>query len=109
MQDYYPPCARIVEEAVGGRAFAFDHNVRRALGKKSKKRISGGQPVQGPAHTVHGDYTLSGASQRLCDLAKPLGGNETLRSVLGANELLLSSEMVERALAEGGCFAIINL
>ncbi len=109
VQDYYPQCARIVEEAVGGRAFAFDHNVRSALGKKSRKRISGGQQVQEPAHTVHGDYTLASASQRLRDLAKPPGGNDTLRSVLGANESLLSSEMVEHVLADGGRFAIINL
>jgi hypothetical protein len=107
--DYYQQCVEIVEEATGARAFAFDHNVRSAQGKRSRKRISGGQQVQGPAHIVHGDYTLTSAPQRLRDLAKPPGGNDTLRTVLAAGEALISDEMVERSLADGGRFAIINV
>ncbi len=109
MQDYYPECVRIVEEATGGRAFAFDHNVRSALGKKSRMRIAGGQQVQAPAHMVHGDYTLTSAPQRLRDLSKPPGGNDTLRTLLGANESLISKGDAEHALADGSRFAIINL
>ncbi len=107
--NYYRQCTRIVEEATGARAFAFDHNVRSAQGKKSGKRIAGGQEVQGPAHIVHGDYTLTSAPQRLRDLAKPPSGNDTLRGVLAANTSLLTDEMVERSLADDGRFAIINL
>ena len=40
---------------------------------------SSGQQVQGPAHMVHGDYTLTSAPQRLRDLAQPPGANDTLR------------------------------
>jgi hypothetical protein len=62
LSNYYPLCADLVKEAVGARAVhAFDHNIRSAAGKKSKKMITGGQQVQGPAHAVHGDYTLTSA------------------------------------------------
>lgn len=109
LQEYYPECERIVQQAAGAtRAFAFDHNIRSATGKKSKQRISGGQQVQGPARIVHGDYTLTSAPQRLRDLAQPPGGNDTLRSLLGDNEALLPAERVEQALDQGR-FAIINL
>tara|TARA_R110001592_G_scaffold363372_2_gene686187 strand:- start:53899 stop:54909 length:1011 start_codon:yes stop_codon:yes gene_type:complete len=107
--DYYQQCAGIIEEATGGRAFAFDHNVRSAQGKTSQQRISGGQAVQAPLHFVHGDYTLSSAPQRLRDLTTPPGSNDTLRSVLAANESLIPQETVEKALSDGGRFAIINL
>lgn len=68
-KNYYPKCADIVRD-VSGATFvaAFDHNVRSAGGKKEKQRIEGGQEVQGPAHVVHGDYTLMSAPQRLRDL-----------------------------------------
>lgn len=106
---YYPHCAEIVR-AVSGAGFvaAFDHNVRSAVGRQSKTRIRGGQQVQGPAHVVHGDYTLTSAPQRLRDLTKPPTGNDTLRSVLGENQSLLDTEQVDHVLS-GGRFAIINL
>ena len=109
VENYYGQCARIVEEAVGARAFAFDHNIRSATGKKTQQRIAGGQTVQGPAHVVHGDYTLTSAPQRLRDLAKPPSGNDTLCSVLPAGQSLITQAMVDKSLAEGGRFAIINV
>ena len=109
VRDYYPECAAIVREASGARLVAaFDHNVRSAAGKRSKRRIEGGQQVQGPAHVVHGDYTLTSAPQRLRDLTRPPGINDTLRSVLGDSEALLDADEVEQALKQGR-FAIINL
>jgi len=106
---YYPECAEIVRETSGAaQVFAFDHNVRSAAGKQSKQRIEGGQQVQGPAHLVHGDYTLTSAPQRLRDLAKPPGLNDTLREFLPDGKALLDTEAVERAL-NGGRYAIINL
>ena len=106
---YYPHCAEIVREASGASfVAAFDHNIRSAAGKQSKRRIEGGQQVQGPAHVVHGDYTLTSAPQRLRDLAKPAGANDTLRTLLADGESLLDMAVVERALAAGR-FAIINL
>ena len=109
VRGYYPECAEIVQEASGAaQVFAFDHNVRSATGKQSKQRIEGGQQVQGPAHLVHGDYTLTSAPQRLRDLAKPPSVNDTLRAVLPDGEALLDTEAVERALG-GGRFAIINV
>jgi len=42
---YYPDCAALVREATGARfVAAFDHNVRSAAGKNSKRRIAE-QPV----------------------------------------------------------------
>ena len=106
---YYPECEHIIQDATGAAVVrAFDHNVRSAAGKESQRRIEGGQTVQGPAHLVHGDYTLTSAPQRLRDLTKPPGSNDTLRDVLGADRALLDSDQVAEALASGR-FAIINL
>jgi hypothetical protein len=109
VRNYYPQCAEIVREASGARfVAAFDHNVRSAVGKHGKRRIDGGQRVQGPAHVVHGDYTLTSAPQRLRDLTRPPGANDTLHSVLADGETLLDEGAAARTLA-GGRFAIINL
>ncbi|MBM84865.1 MAG: hypothetical protein CMM47_02440 [Rhodospirillaceae bacterium] len=106
---YYPACAEIVRDACGADfVIAFDHNVRSATGKQTKHRIKGGQQVQGPAHLVHGDYTLTSAPQRLRDLAKPPARNDTYQTTLAEGETLLNSRDVERALANGR-YAIINL
>ena len=109
LKNYYPECAAIVAKATGAKAFAFDHNVRSARGKENQARIAGGQQVQEPLHMVHGDYTLTSAPQRLRDLAKPPSGNDTLRNILGADESLVSEEIVEQALSSRGRFAIINV
>lgn len=85
VQDYYGEGSRVVQESRGATCvFAFDHNVRSAAGKGSQRRIAGGQQVQGPAHVVHGDYTLTSAPERLQALAKPPAGNDTLSSILDA-------------------------
>ena len=69
---YYPECAAVVRAATGAVAVAaFDHNIRSATGKTGKLRIAGGQEVQGPAHLVHGDYTLTSAPQRLRESRAP--------------------------------------
>ncbi len=108
--EYYPDCARVVQEATGAvHVFAFDHNVRSAGGKQSRRRIEGGQQVQAPAHMVHGDYTLTGGPQRLRDLARPPGANDTLRPFLAEGTSLVPPDLAERALAEDGRFAIINV
>ncbi len=109
VRGYYPQCAGIVREASGASVVvAFDHNVRSAAGKQSKRRIEGGQQVQGPAHVVHGDYTITSAGQRLRDLTRPPTANDTLRKYLSEGEALLDEAAVERAL-DSGRFAIINL
>ena len=110
VQTYYRDCAQIVQETTGAsHVFAFDHNIRSAAGKQNKRQIAGGQQVQGPAHLVHGDYTLTSAPQRLRDLANPPSANDTLNSILGEGQTLLEPEMVERALDDRGRFAIINV
>jgi hypothetical protein len=106
---YYPQCEEIVRAATGAHVFAFDHNVRSASGKKSQQRIAGGQQVQGPAHVVHGDYTLTSAPQRLRDLTKPPGLNDTLRPFLSEGQSLIKPNLAERALDQKGRFAIINV
>tara|TARA_B110000483_G_scaffold180520_1_gene213467 strand:- start:1797 stop:2750 length:954 start_codon:yes stop_codon:yes gene_type:complete len=109
LHKYYPLCANRVKESVGARAvYAFDHNVRSAVGKKSKKMITGGQQVQGPAHAVHGDYTLTSAPERLLQLSKPPGSNDTIRSLVDEGGSLIPPNEVEQVL-NGGRFAIINL
>ncbi len=107
---YYPQCAEIVSAHTGARAIAFDHNVRSVTGKQSGKRIAGGQQVQGPALTVHGDYTLTSAPKRLRDLSQPPTTNDTLRGVvLAEGESLIRPGDAERVLDHGGRFAIINV
>ncbi len=106
---YYPECAEIVRAATGAATVAaFDHNVRSATGKSGKRRIAGGQQVQGPAHLVHGDYTLTSAPQRMRDLARPPTLNDTYRTVLAEGETLLDSAAVEQAITDGR-FALINV
>ena len=109
IRNYYKGCEDIVREVTGAHVFAFDHNVRSASGKKSKQRIEGGQQVQGPAHMVHGDYTLTSAPQRLEDLTKPPTTNDTLRSVLGEGQSLISPDLAKSALNGERRFAIINV
>ena len=108
VRHYYGQCTALVARLVGGRAYAFDHNIRSASGKQSRKRIAGGQPVQEPIHLVHGDYTLTSAPARLRDLSRPPSGNDTLRSILPAGESLIDPADAERAL-HGGRFAMINV
>ena len=108
VRDYYRQCTRLVAEVTGARAYAFDHNIRSASGKKSRTRISGGQEVQGPAHLVHGDYTLYSAPQRLRDLTQPPSINDTFRTALANGESLIESKDAEQAL-ENGRFSIINV
>ena len=96
VRTYYPECVEIMKAATGATVAAFDHNVRSASGKSDKRRIAGGQQVQGPAHVVHGDYTLTSAPQRLRDLARPPTLNDTYRSALAEGETLLDSNDVER-------------
>ena len=109
IQHYYPHCESIVETATDAQVFAFDHNLRSARAKQEQQRIAGGQHVQEPLQLVHGDYTLTSAPQRLRDLTRPPGRNDTLRSALGENESLISHELAHHVLADGGRFAIINL
>ena len=110
VQDYYRECARIVSQTTGAASVAaFDHNVRSAAGKRSQRRIRGGQEVQGPASIAHGDYTLRSAPERLQQLAQPPGGNDTLRALLGQGQSLIEPEQAHRALDPEGRFAIINV
>lgn len=110
VHEYYVECARIVLDATGASAvFPFDHNVRSAAGKNSERRMEGGQQVQGPAHLVHGDYTLASAPERLQALARPPSGNDTLGSVLEPGQSLIDPELVRQATAEPGRFSIINV
>jgi len=106
---YYTHCAELIKDITkASDVFAFDHNIRSATGKKSKRMIVGGQQVQGPAHTVHGDYTLTSAPERLRQLSMPPRKNDTLRTILGNNKSLIPIDMVDHALLNGR-YAIINL
>jgi len=104
---YYPECAALVREATGAEVFVFDHNMRSASAKEAGQRVAGGQDIQGPAHVVHGDYTLTSAPDRLNHHAQPPSGNDTLRGRLPADASLVPQELAESALRSGR-FAIIN-
>lgn len=106
---YYDDCARLVADFTSARAFAFDHNVRSAQGKKGRQRLNGGQQVQGPAQVVHGDYTLTSAPQRLRDLTRPPGINDTVGVALARGQSLIPPALAAPALDNGGRFAIINV
>src|SRR6056300_144081 len=109
LNKYYNHCADFIKDRTGATSvYAFDHNIRSALGKKSKTMIKDGQQVQGPAHIVHGDYTLTSAPERFNQLAKPVRKNDTFRSIIGESNSLLSQELVDTTLLDGR-FAIINL
>lgn len=109
VRTYYSECAEIVKDATGASfVAAFDHNIRSAAGKESKRRIKGGQQVQGPAHVVHGDYTLTSAPQRLRDLSKTPGINDTFQFLLPDGKSLLDADAVESLLPDGR-FCIINV
>ena len=108
VSNYYPQCAEVIRNFTGASVVAaFDHNIRSAAGKRSKQKIEGGQQVQGPAHVVHGDYTLTSAPERLRKLAEPPLANDTWR-VDDSTPPLLDSAQVERAITDGR-FAIINV
>ena len=109
LNKYYNHCADFIKDRTGATSvYAFDHNIRSASGKKSKTMIKDGQQVQGPAHIVHGDYTLTSAPERFNQLAKPVRKNDTFRSIIGESNSLLSQELVDTTLLDGR-FAIINL
>ena len=109
VRNYYPDCVELVREISKARlVVAFDHNVRSASGKKIKQRIKGGQEIQGPAHIVHGDYTLTSAPQRLMDLTKPPSINDTVKTLLNKGESLLDSNQVSEIISAGR-FSIINV
>lgn len=109
LNKYYNHCADFIKDRTGATSvYAFDHNIRSASGKKSKKMIKDGQQVQGPAHIVHGDYTLTSAPERFNQLAKPVRKNDTFQSIIGESNSLLSQELVDTTLLDGR-FAIINL
>ncbi len=109
VEHYYGDCAALVQEATSARdVYAFDHNVRSADGKKTRRRLAGGQEVQAPARIVHGDYTLMSAPQRVLDLTQPPGHNDTLRGMLDDGESLVSQAQHERV-AQGARFALINV
>ncbi len=106
-RNYYPLCERLVSQVTGAQAFAFDHNIRSAGGKDAQLQIKGGQEVQGPAHIVHGDYTLQSAPDRLSQLAQIPSGNDTLLGVLPDDTPLIPKDVFEKTRA--GRYAIINV
>jgi hypothetical protein len=106
---YYPECASTIKECTGAKhIFMFDHNIRSATGKKVNKKLSGGQHVQGPAHVVHGDYTLTSAIDRFKQLSNSPGRNDTFKKALGVSDSLIPKDLVAETLLNGR-FAIINL
>jgi len=109
ISNYYRDCEQIVKEVTGSQVWAFDHNIRSAGGLSEKRQVKGGQDVQGPAHIVHGDYTLRSARDRLQQLTQTASVNDTLREVMPEGQGLISKDLANSALDDGGRFAIINV
>jgi hypothetical protein len=79
---YYDECARLVKARTGARhVLAFDHNIRCRSKAKAKVMLNGGNQVQVPAGGTHADYSVTSAPNRVRNLAKPLGINDTLRGL----------------------------
>lgn len=108
-EHYYKDCEALVAEATGAKIWAFDHNIRSASGLAEKRRVKDGQDVQGPAHIVHGDYTLRSAGERLLQLTRPPSVNDTLKTVSQDGSGLIPKTLALQALQQGGRFAIINV
>ena len=108
LHSYYPECCELVKRHTGAACvLAFDHNIRCRSKSKAGVRLNGGNLVQGPAAGVHADYTVTSAPNRVRNLAKPLGINDTLRGVYGAGPVLDASEVESKLLR--GRFAFINV
>ncbi|CAE8659593.1 unnamed protein product, partial [Polarella glacialis] len=72
VSDYYPMCCELVKRMTGAETvYAFDHNVRSKAKAEAKKKVDGGNAIQGPAFVVHNDYSSTSAPRRLRDLATP--------------------------------------
>jgi len=97
---YYQDCEKIVGESTGAEVWAFDHNIRSAGGLREKRQVKGGQDVQGPAHIVHGDYTLRSSRERLLQLTQPPSVNDTLRDQIPEGRGLMPEAGAEKALSK---------
>mmetsp|Transcript_11137 Transcript_11137/g.20438 ORF Transcript_11137/g.20438 Transcript_11137/m.20438 type:complete len:429 (+) Transcript_11137:83-1369(+) len=107
---YYPSIAETVKQATGAtHVYPFDHNIRSASASKAGKKLEGGNSVQGPAHLVHTDYTLTSAPTRLRQLSKPPKINDTWRKLTDGKSPLIPPEQVEKVLAKKGRFAMVNV
>lgn len=109
VNDYYPRCEELLCRVTGARVFAFDHNIRSAGGKAERVQINDGQEVQGPAHVVHGDYTLQSAPDRLEQLTHPPSGNDSLKGILPDDQALLPADIAAQAQSGESRYAIINV
>jgi len=109
VDNYYKQCEQLLRDTTGASfVAAFDHNVRSASDAEKRKKIVGGNLVQGPAAMCHGDYTLVSGPQRLQDLAKPPKTNDTLRARLGETPLV-PPHLAADVAAGKRRFAIINV
>ena len=106
---YYRDCKELVAKATGAKVWAFDHNIRSAGGLTQKRQVKGGQDVQGPAHIVHGDYTLRSAEERLMQLTRQPSVNDTLRDSFSEGQGLVPEDAAKQALTSEGRFAIVNV
>ena len=109
LNEYYRQCEELVAGVTGRKAYAFDHNVRSASAKNNAERVMGGQNVQGPAHLVHGDYTLRSGPERLNQLGLPPSGNDTLKDFLPEGTSLIPENITREIANTGKRFGIINV
>ena len=106
---YYREACELVRKATGAaQVVAFDHNVRCASAQAAGVKIKGGNAVQGPAHLVHTDYTVTSAPKRVLDLASPAKLNDTWRPLVPEGQPLISAATAQQV-RDGGRFAIVTV
>lgn len=107
---YYEHCEHLVQRHTQARrVYAFDHNVRSTVGSARESQIEKGQRVVSPAAIVHGDYTLTSARERLEQLTRGAGRNDTFAGRVGDSDGLIKAEHIEGVLMRGERFGIVNV
>jgi hypothetical protein len=77
---YYPEMERLVKGATGAdKVIVFDHTIRVGDSKAQRER-----KVREPVATVHNDFTVHSAPQRVRDLLPPAEAEERLRKRYGS-------------------------
>lgn len=107
---YYGHCERLIQNHTKARrVYAFDHNVRSAVGSARESQIENGQRVVSPAGLVHGDYTLTSGRERLEQLTRRAGRNDTFGGRDEDGGGLIKAEDIEGVLNGGDRFGIVNV
>lgn len=106
---YYAEIESFLKQKLGAsQVYCFDHNIRSSEGKALSKKIVGGNAVQGPAHIVHNDYTLTSAPLRLKLLSEPAKINDAWKPLRPPDVPLIAPEELETLMSTRR-YAFVNV